>query len=257
MPDVDIDDILDMPILDQDSDTHDGADFVEDMSDILDDDEIKDIVEEDDKNINEIRDMEDIECELTDVDIDIKDSDQEDDNESTFKNLEDSAKLREKSSKVLAANINPNKSVAKYVGDPTENDKLLSSIRSRSSNSTVLNNVMEEIAEEVAYLKAWRNENWDGEKDISDATSKRILALRKIVETLIDREKLKQEKNLGKIDFYSENFQNVLKHFLEVIQETFTKVNIPRQYSDIFFSQLAKDFDGFEKKAEKIYYGKK
>ena len=61
---------------------------------------------------------------------------------------------------------------------------------------------------------------------------------------------------MGKIDFFSDNFQRVLKNFLEIIQKTFRKVNIPSQFEDIFFSQLAKDFDNFEKKAEKIYYGK-
>jgi hypothetical protein len=80
--------------------------------------------------------------------------------------------------------------------------------------------------------------------------------LKDLVETLIEREKLKKEKNVGKIDFHGENFQKVLRYFLEVIQKTFKKVSIPTQFEDIFFTQLAKEFNNFEKTAEKIYYGK-
>jgi len=115
---------------------------------------------------------------------------------------------------------------------------------------------LEEMAEEAAFIKAWRNNNWDGTADLSEATGKRIKMLKDIVETLVEKEKLKKEKNVGKVDFYGDNFQRVLKHFLEVIQKTFKKVSIPAQFEDIFFTQLAKEFDGFEKSAEKIYYGK-
>ena len=146
--------------------------------------------------------------------------------------------------------------IRKAITNPAANDKLVEVIRKDESTVTLLNTVMEEIAEEAAYLKAWRNQVWDGQEDISEATLSRIKMLSELVKTLSEREKLKKDKNVGKVDFHSENFQNVLKYFMSVIMTTFKKVQIPKQYEDIFAAQLAKDFDGFEKKAEKIYYGK-
>jgi hypothetical protein len=157
---------------------------------------------------------------------------------------------------VLSVSVKKGAALAKFVGNPIENDQLVETIRNESSTTTILNAIMEEMAEEAAFIKAWRNEQWNGEADLSEATGKRIKMLKDLVETLIEREKLKKEKNVGKIDFHGENFQKVLRYFLEVIQKTFKKVSIPTQFEDIFFTQLAKEFNNFEKTAEKIYYGK-
>jgi len=158
---------------------------------------------------------------------------------------------------LVQINIKKGNTLQNIVGNPIANDVLVETIRNDDPTSTILNTVLEEIAEEVAFLKAWRNQNWNGELDISESSFKRTRMLKQFVETVVEREKLRQNKNTGSIDFHSENFQRVLGHFLTVIQKTFKKVNIPNQYEDIFFSQLAKEFDGFEKRAEKIFYGKK
>jgi hypothetical protein len=158
--------------------------------------------------------------------------------------------------KVLSVSLRKNGTLAKFMGNPVENDPLVDAVRNETSTANILNVLMEEMAEEAAFIKAWRNENWDGQVDMSEATSKRIKMLKDLVDTLVEKEKLKKEKNVGKIDFHGDNFQRVLKYFLEVIQRTFKKVAVPSQFEDIFFTQLAKEFDGFEKAAEKIYYGK-
>jgi len=160
---------------------------------------------------------------------------------------------------VLATNILQGGQLSKVLANPADNDALVDSLRNEDPTQTVLNNIMVEIAEEAAYLKAWRATQWaanPGQVDMSEATHRRIKMLADIVETLMKKERLIKEKDVGKIDFYGENFKHVLKYFLEVISETFNKVHIPEQYNDIFFAQLAKEFDGFEKKAEKIYYNK-
>lgn len=142
------------------------------------------------------------------------------------------------------------------IANPVENDNLVAVIRDNKPVSTILKTVMEEIAEEAAYIKAWRNENWNSGEDISEATFKRIRMLKHLVETIVEQEKLKRDSSTGKIDFHGEAFQRVLKYFLENIQKTFRKVHIPVQFEDIFFTELAKGFGGFEKDAERIYYGK-
>lgn len=156
----------------------------------------------------------------------------------------------------VSINVRRDTALDKIIGDPRDNDVLLGVIRDNRPTSTILNSVMEEIAEEAAFIKAWRNKNWDSDKDLSDATLKRIKMLKNLVETITEREKLRREDNIGKVDFHGEAFQRVLKYFLEVIQKTFRKINIPKQYEDIFFPELGKEFDNFEKQAEKIYYGK-
>jgi hypothetical protein len=157
---------------------------------------------------------------------------------------------------VMNINIKPGSSLSHAIANPTENDNLLAVIRDNKPINTVLKAIMEEIAEEAAYLKAWRNENWSTGEDLSEPTFKRIKILKHLVETIVEQEKLKKDTVSGKVDFHGEPFQKVLKFFLETIQKTFRKVHIPEQFEDIFFTELAKSFDSFEKNAERIYYGK-
>jgi hypothetical protein len=158
---------------------------------------------------------------------------------------------------ILSVSVSPNGLLQRNIEDPTENDRLYHSIRNNDSTSSVLNNIMAEIAEEAAYLKTWRKENFNLSEDISEVSNKRILILKKLVDTIEKKEKISNSKSTGKVDFHSDNFQKVFSHFLQVVKSTFEEVNIPAQYEDIFFSQLAKSLDGFEDTAEKIYHGKK
>jgi len=157
---------------------------------------------------------------------------------------------------IMNSNIQSGGSLSKTLADPLDNDHLVAVIRNNKSTVTILRAIMVEIAEEAAYIKAWRVENWNSGEDVSEVTFRRIKMLKQLVETIIRQEKLKKENVSGKVDFHGEAFQRVLKYFLETLQGTFHKINIPVQYEDIFFTELAKAFDGFEKKAERIYYGK-
>lgn len=152
--------------------------------------------------------------------------------------------------------VKPGTSLSNSIANPTENDNLVSVIRDNKPTNTVLRAIMGEIAEEAAYIKAWRNDNWNTGEDISEATFKRIRMLKHLVETIVEQEKIKKNSVTGKVDFHGEAFQKVLKYFLETIQKIFRKVHIPVQFEDIFFTELAKSFDNFEKIAERIYYGK-
>lgn len=172
-------------------------------------------------------------------------------------NTSPSQVLRNNINSALKINLKPGANpLNNAIANPTENDNLVAVLRDNKPTNTVLHAVMEEIAEEAAYIKAWRNDNWNTGEDFSEATFKRIKMLKHLVETVIEQEKLKRSSATGKVDFHGEAFQRVLKYFLETIQKTFKTVSIPRQYEDIFFTELAKEFDGFEKIAERIYYGK-
>lgn len=141
--------------------------------------------------------------------------------------------------------------------DPAKNDKLLTTVRNDSSLSILYNGIMEEICEDIAYLKLARKEAFLArEENFVDISFKRIKSLRELVEILVKREQGKSKQE-AKIDFNGDAFQNVLKFFLKTISDTFEKVSIPQQFIDIFFAQLGQELEGFEKKIEKIYYGKK
>lgn len=157
---------------------------------------------------------------------------------------------------VANVNITPGGQLSNIIANPLENDNLVAVIRDNKPTGTIMRAIMEEIAEEAAYIKAWRVDKWNTGEDLSDATFKRIKMLKHLVETIIEQEKLKKESVSGKVDFHGEAFKRVLKYFLETIQKTFRKVHIPVQFEDIFFTELAKAFDNFEKIAEKLYYGK-
>lgn len=157
---------------------------------------------------------------------------------------------------LLSINVKQGSPLQRTLEDPTINDPLCLAIRDEDSAATVLNSVMGEIAEELAYLKQWKRENYNLKDDFSDISLKRVQMLKEMVKSLVEKEKLKNSRSSGKVDFHSEGFKNVFRYFLQVVQDTFTKVNIPKQFNDIFFTQLAKDLDNFEKKAEKIYNGK-
>jgi len=151
-----------------------------------------------------------------------------------------------------------NTSIQKIIEDPTKNDILVESIKNDDPGITILNNIMVELAEEIAYMKAWRNNNFQIDKDVtSEIAEKRIKALNNLTMTVIQKAKIMNSGNKGKIDFYSENFSKIFEYFLKVVQDTFQKVGIPEQYRNIYLSELAKQLDGFEKTAEKIYSGKK
>lgn len=204
-----------------------------------------------DKNLHEDPDPEPI---LSDPIINLEPNELEEEEEKDNSNGSLMPIVNDPSAQVQANT--KSEQLQQLISDPVENDQLVSVIRQEKPSVSILNQIMEEIAEEIAYLKAWRAQNWNAKEDLSDATFKRIKMLKNLVETVVEKDKLRQQQNVGKIDFYGENFQNVLKNFLNVIQTTFQKVNIPPQYEDIFFTQLAKEFNGFERKAEKIYYGK-
>lgn len=151
--------------------------------------------------------------------------------------------------------ISPGDIIQQLIIDPVKNDLLYSVIKKDDSTNSMLNHVMREIAEELAYLKSYRKVHYLANEDISEVSLKRVKSLKSLVDTIVEKEKLKNNAFDGKIDFYGEKFEKVIEFILGVVKDAFDKVGIPDQYNDIFFTQLAQDLEGFEKKVEKIYYG--
>lgn len=160
---------------------------------------------------------------------------------------------------LMGAGTVPAPTIDKALEDPTKDDALLDTIRQEEPTLTLYNSIMEEIATELAVMKYLRHElflNGSDKEIITDVSFKRVKSLTDLVKTLAEREKSRDKKD-GKIDFHGEKFERVVKHFLDVVQRTFNKVNIPEQFQEVFFIQLSKELEGYEKKVEKLYYGKK
>lgn len=139
-----------------------------------------------------------------------------------------------------------------------EKNELVNIVRSKGFCQETVNKLKEELIEEIAFLKDLRNERVDEEdvNQIVKITEKRTKILKDLLDVIAKEESIRsnRDKRKEKIDFYGEGFQRVFKHLLKIVQDTFLKVKIPIQYVDIYFSELAKALDNFEKEAEKLYY---
>jgi hypothetical protein len=156
---------------------------------------------------------------------------------------------------LLEGSLDPGEIVRQTMLDPSKNDALYATIKKDESTSHIFGQVLIEIADEIAYLKAYRKVNFLANEDISETSIKRVRALKSLIETVLEKDKLNNQLG-GKIDFHGDRFEKVMGFFLGTVKDAFEKAGIPEQFNDIFFVQLAKDLEGFEKKAEKIYYGK-
>ena len=157
---------------------------------------------------------------------------------------------------LLEGTADPKEIAKRMFSDPTKNDALYDLIKKDDTSTHVFKQVLKEIAEELAYLKAARKINFLTQTDATDTSSQRIRALKSLVDMIAEREKAQSQYG-GKIDFRGDRFEEVVKFFLEAVKTAFEKSGIPEQFNDIFYTQLAQDLDGFEKKVENIYYGKK
>ena len=156
---------------------------------------------------------------------------------------------------LLEGSVRANEIVQQMIMDPSKNDALCAAIKKDESTSHIFNQVLKEIAEELAYLKAYRKVHFIANEDTSETSLKRVKALKSLIETVLEKEKHNSMLG-GKIDFQGDRFEKVVEFFLKTVDEAFGKSGIPDQFHDIFIVQLAQDLEGFEKKVEKIYYGK-
>jgi hypothetical protein len=156
---------------------------------------------------------------------------------------------------LLEGTADPKEIAKRMFSDPTKNDTLYDLVKKDDTSTHVFKQVLKEIAEELAYLKAARKINFLTQTDSTDTSSQRIRALKSLVDMIAEREKAQSQYG-GKIDFRGDRFEKVVEFFLEAVKTAFEKSGIPEQFNDIFYTQLAQDLDGFEKKVENIYYGK-
>lgn len=140
----------------------------------------------------------------------------------------------------------------------TKNDRLSIAVRSRDEDTCLYDIILEEIASEASYLKLLRDSTQANDV-VSKAilSEKRIVSLEKAAKMVNQRSKDLKDKSGGKIDFYSENFQNVLGLITDLIVQAAKETGMQEATEKRFFLKLQQKLTGFEEMAEQAYRGNK
>lgn len=134
------------------------------------------------------------------------------------------------------------------------NDPLCIAVRSNEESGSLYDIIIEQVAREAAIYKSLRDEASDlAGKAI--VTEKRIQALEKASKLVSLRNKEMRDKNGGKIDFTSENFQRVLELIVQLIQQAVEEAGVREAEKSRFFLKLQQKLTGFEDLADQAYKG--
>ena len=118
----------------------------------------------------------------------------------------------------------------------------------RGRDPLVLLSVLKtEVAKEAAALAYQRILNEQMGKDISQVSSRRIDAIKKIADIEMEMRKI----GFDQIDVYGEKFQKIFKLWIETIRDVAEHTLTPEQL-DLFFNRLTTTMDGWEDKAAEI-----
>ena len=130
--------------------------------------------------------------------------------------------------------------------DFIDNDPIVLGARGR--DPLVLLSVLKtEVAKEAAALAYQRILNEQMGKDISQVSSRRIDAIKKIADIEMEMRKI----GFDQIDVYGEKFQKIFKPWIETIRDVAEHTLTPEQL-DLFFNRLTTTMDGWEDKAAEI-----
>ena len=139
-----------------------------------------------------------------------------------------------------------------------ENDRLTVALRSKEDDSSLYDIILEEAAAEAASLKSLRRSaRPDDIAAKAIISEKRLAALDKTAKMVSQRSKELKDKNGGKIDFYSENFQRVLEMLVSMIVESVDETGMQKATKDRFLIKMQQKLVGFEEIADMVYKGKK
>jgi hypothetical protein len=124
-----------------------------------------------------------------------------------------------------------------------ENDPVVRGAKGRDP-LILLSILKTEVAKEAAALAYQRQLNEQMGKDISQVSSRRIDAIKKIADIEMEMRKI----GFDQIDVYSEKFQKVFKFWIETIQSV-AENTLTREQLDLFFNRLTTEMEGWEEKA--------
>ena len=118
--------------------------------------------------------------------------------------------------------------------------------------------VLVEMADEDAHMKSLRVAAENMGIPFSKISRDRVSTLKELADIMdkkVKEETLKGGNTGGKVDFHSENFQNIVRWILEQTKAAAKDAMIPDHSVKLLFTRLQQSMNGFEEIAEGIYYG--
>ncbi len=144
----------------------------------------------------------------------------------------------------------------KVIKNPLHNNKLLDIIKKKGFNSDLEKEAISIVAEEIAYLGAVREAQFNENLDTSKISLRRVQSIQSLLEIIAKKQAESTGSGNASFDFSSDTFRRVFKHILGTVSRTFDEVGIPDKFKQIFFVSLSKNLENFEQEANAIVKGK-
>lgn len=122
---------------------------------------------------------------------------------------------------------------------------IVKAVQQRKDAAEMLQNIKLELAKEVAILQFTQTEGESKNEDVSDISTRRIRALREIVNIEASISKM----GIAAFDVKSEKFQKIVKYFFECIRESAVEILDPEQV-DLLFNRIETHLDGWEDRVQ-------
>ena len=128
---------------------------------------------------------------------------------------------------------------------------LVRAVRDKISTSDIVDQVVVEIAEELAHLKFERTKKAREGGSTSSLTVSRILSLRQLSEVLMKR---MENARAEQLNLKSPRFREVLKLWMDFLYESMQKSNVPDEVIDLVFRQMEADMSDWEKRVSELLW---
>ena len=139
--------------------------------------------------------------------------------------------------------------------DPTEGDSLCESAIDSAPSDSMYGGIIQEVTEELAYLKASRIANYKGGGNFSNISEKRLRGLKTLSELISLRDKELAASAGAEVDFNGEGFKNITQLMLKIVKKALEDSNVDSQTIQTFFSKMQKELIGYEGRAKRVYRG--
>lgn len=125
------------------------------------------------------------------------------------------------------------------------NSDLVRSVQHGSTPAELMNIVIREAAEDVAYLKYERNRAYREGRNVVNVVSQRTNSLRALVDLIIKKQ---EGMKSSAIDINSPRFKQVLQLWMEFVYEALVKTGMKQSDIDVVFKTMQADMTDWEKK---------
>ena len=127
-------------------------------------------------------------------------------------------------------------------------DKLLRTLQGNVGDPSVLSTSAEELAEEILALKVERERLENAGRDITQASGRRVTALKALIDTAL---KLKELTKDEPVDFNSVQMQVIMRLMFSKIRESLDQAGYSKQDVQAFFQVFQSNMESFQVEAQR------